>query len=135
MHLGAIFIANKITMKKMIALTLVLALGFQFLSKLGLLTFYHFYTEYIIEEYCENKDQPQLRCEGTCFLKKGLGKEDHNTKSNSETSKQIEVPTFIISSCFKESVIFKQFIQLFPEIKNSYLFLFTSIPFQPPKRV
>lgn len=122
-------------MKRMIALTLVLALGFQFLSKLGLITFYHFYKEYVIEEYCENTDQPQLQCEGTCFLKKGLEKEDPNTKRNAEANKQIEVPVFIIASYLNESVSITPFIQLFADVNNSYQFLFSSIPFQPPESV
>lgn len=120
-------------MKRIIGFTLVLALAFQCLSKLGLITFYHFYKEYVIEEYCENKDQPQLQCEGTCFLKKGLKKDNTNAKGTSETMKQIEIPAFIISSYFKDPIILTGFEHLFPEVNNSYLFLYTSTPFQPPK--
>lgn len=122
-------------MKKMIGLTLVLALAFQCLSKLGLLTFYHFYKDYVIEEYCENKDQPHLQCEGTCFLKKGLEKEEDHTKNTSETMKQIEIPAFIISSYFSEPIIFSWCAHVFPELDKSYLFLYTSTPFQPPKGI
>ena len=120
-------------MKNIIGLTLVLALAFQCLSKLGLLTFYHLYKDYVIEEYCENKDQPQLQCEGTCFLEKGLEKDDDNAKNTSETLTQIEIPAFIISSYFKGPTIFKWFSNIFLEESNSYLFLYTSNPFQPPE--
>lgn len=120
-------------MKKIIGLTLVLALAFQCFSKLGLLTFYHFYKEYITEKYCENKDQPQLQCKGTCFLKKGLEKEDNNPENTSETIKQVEIPAFIISSYFKQPIILTKLDNIFPEVQYSYSFLYTSNPFQPPK--
>ena len=121
-------------MKKTIALTLVLALGFQFLSKLGLLTFYHFYTEYVVEEYCENKDQPQLQCEGTCFLKKGLEDSHENDKSTSKTTPQTEAPTFIVSSYFAQLIILGGNDTMFSEISCPYLFTYMAEPFQPPKK-
>lgn len=120
-------------MKKIIGLTLVLALAFQCLSKLGILTFYHFYKEYVIEEYCENKDKPVLHCDGTCFLKKGLEKDNDNAKRSSETNKQIEIPAFIISSYLKEPIICSCVSKTFAEINNNYLFLYSSSPFQPPR--
>lgn len=122
-------------MKKLIGLALVLALGFQCLSKLGLITFYHFYQEYVIEEYCENKDQPLLECAGSCFLKKGLEKNNEGDQKSAETLKQIEIPAFILSSYIKEPIIFAWYPHIFPEANSSYLFLYTSTPFQPPKGI
>lgn len=122
-------------MKKIIGLTLVLALACQCLSKLGLLTFYHFHKEYIIEEYCENKDKLQFQCEGTCFLKKGLEKDDNHTKNTSEAREQIEIPSFIISSYIKEPKIFTSPSYIFRGVNDFYSFLYTSTPFQPPKDI
>jgi hypothetical protein len=33
---------------------------------------------YIVEHYCENRDKPQLRCEGKCYLAKQLKKAEHS---------------------------------------------------------
>lgn len=35
--------------------------------------------DYIVAQFCENKDRPQMHCDGKCYLAKELAKEsDHN---------------------------------------------------------
>ena len=46
--------------------------------------------EYISTELCENKDKPEMACNGKCHLKKELAKEDN--KPNNQVVK--------IPSCF-----------------------------------
>lgn len=121
-------------MRKLISLSLVLALSFQCLSKLGLITFYHFYQEYVTEEYCENKDQPLLECAGSCFLKKGLEKSNDSDDKKAETLKQIEIPSFILSSHTKEAVRTCTEIK-YPNVKINYSFNVNFKPFHPPKVV
>lgn len=55
--------------------------------------------EYIVNVLCENKDKPEMECNGKCHLSKELAKEagaDEKNPFNSKTSKT-EIPQFIIS--------------------------------------
>lgn len=85
-------------LNRFISLTLILALSFQCLVKLGLLTYYSVNIEYIVKELCENKDKPELKCKGKCFLKKKMAQADEAEKKTNEIFKQIEFPAFIPNS-------------------------------------
>ena len=55
--------------------------------------------DYIVNELCENRDKPELACNGKCHLSKELAKEagaDDENPLNSKTSKT-EIPQIIIS--------------------------------------
>ena len=120
-------------MKNIIALALIFALGFQFLSKLGLISYYLINKDFIIEEYCENKNKPQLNCVGTCFLKKGLEKNLANDKEQAETVKPLEIPIFLISSYLQEELTFTWFIHFFKPYDSSYYYLSGEKLFHPPE--
>ncbi|WP_299532705.1 hypothetical protein [Ulvibacterium sp.] len=38
--------------------------------------------DYIVNVLCKNKDKPQLRCDGKCYLSQQLAKEAEQNKSN-----------------------------------------------------
>lgn len=38
--------------------------------------------DYIIENLCENRDKPQLNCDGKCYLAKQLAKESEGKQKN-----------------------------------------------------
>jgi hypothetical protein len=38
--------------------------------------------DYIIENLCENKDKPQMNCDGKCYLAKQLAKESEDKEKN-----------------------------------------------------
>jgi len=87
-------------MKKIIGLALILALGFQFLMKLGIITYFQLNQTYIIEQFCVNKEKPQLNCDGQCFLSKKLQSVDdgENEPERSGTSnQQLEIPAFLVA--------------------------------------
>lgn len=55
--------------------------------------------DYIVNVLCENKDKPEMQCNGKCHLTKELAKEagaEDDNPFNSKTSKT-EIPQFIIS--------------------------------------
>jgi hypothetical protein len=55
--------------------------------------------EYIVTVLCENKDKPEMHCNGKCHLTKELAKEaggESKNPFNGKTSKT-EIPQFIIS--------------------------------------
>lgn len=60
--------------------------------------------DYIVNVLCENKDRPELQCNGKCHLSKELAKEagaEDQNPFNSKTSKT-EIPQFIISENITE---------------------------------
>lgn len=85
-------------LNRFISLILIITLSFQCVVKLGLLTYYSVNIEYIINELCENKDKPELKCKGKCFLKKKMAQADETEKKTNEIFKQIEFHAFIPNS-------------------------------------
>ena len=60
--------------------------------------------DYIVKVLCENKDKPEMHCNGKCHLTKELAKEagaEDKNPLNDKTSKT-EVPQFIISENIAE---------------------------------
>jgi len=53
--------------------------------------------EYITQYLCENRDKPQLHCEGNCVLMKKIKKVRENEKKNME-NKLKEVNFFVVES-------------------------------------
>jgi len=123
-------------MKKIISLALMFALGFQFLMKLGIMTYFQLNRIYITEMFCENKDQPQLNCDGQCFLAKKLqaAEEKASDKESTRTAnQQVEIPLFIISTPAFVSFIDEQSLVELPTLVDHYSFLTSSTLFHPPK--
>lgn len=92
--------------------------------------YYVVFTENFIENFCENKDKPELECDGKCFLS------DLIEKKNSDS---VEIPPYIE----KQLVLFFQESQLhhFAPIEttislfnyaNLYQFDYLSFSFKPP---
>jgi len=60
--------------------------------------------DYIVNVLCENKDKPEMQCNGKCYLTKELAEEagiDDNNPYSGKTSKT-EIPQFIILEHIKE---------------------------------
>lgn len=82
-------------MKKIVAITLLLGVLLQMLSKLVIIGDYQLNKSYIAENLCENKSKPQMHCEGKCHLKKQLEKEDKRENPvPSQNTKENEVQFF-----------------------------------------
>ena len=59
---------------------------------------------YIIEKLCENRENPEMKCNGKCYLAKQFAKQASEEDKNpfeGKTSK-IEIPQFIISENIEE---------------------------------
>ena len=59
-------------MKKVAAISLLILLIAPMLSKLFLVTNYLYQYDYYVNVLCENKEKPELKCNGTCHLAKEL---------------------------------------------------------------
>lgn len=69
-------------MKNLGILGLALAFVIQMMSASLILVNYEVNTAYIIENFCENTDKPELECNGKCHLKKQI---EADTEQKSET--------------------------------------------------
>ncbi len=97
-------------MKQFAAIVMLLCLSYQFTIRMGIIAWYQINKEYVATVLCENKDKPELKCCGKCYLNKQLKK----TEDNSPVSKQMPKT---------EKVEFSLFI--------ATVNTFASIPFNP----
>ena len=60
--------------------------------------------KYIVNELCENRDKPEMHCNGKCYLTKELAKEATDGENNPLNNKisKTEIPQVIISENFSE---------------------------------
>lgn len=69
-------------MKQIVAILLLACLSYQFVAKMGIMVWYEVNKDYVAQELCENKDKPQLHCNGKCYLNKQIAKVDDRTDKN-----------------------------------------------------
>jgi len=95
--------------------------------------------DYIVNVLCENKDKPEMHCNGTCHLTKELAKEAGSADKNpfSSKSSKTEIPQFIISENIDEytfasadEIISTENIGYKPNLNST---LFTSKILHPPQ--
>lgn len=68
--------------KKLLAVILSLTIISQSLVYVGIGIYYHVNKQYISQQLCENRNNPQMHCNGHCYLSKQLKKaEEGETKS------------------------------------------------------
>lgn len=84
--------------------------------------------DYIVSTLCENKDKPEMECDGKCYLSKQLAKEAGNDENNpfNQTSKT-EIPQFIISEAIPDFKFVSE-----TEIKNVQNFGFETVLYLSP---
>lgn len=91
-------------MRSILAIFLLSALCYQFVAKMGIIAWYELNKDYVAETLCENKDKPELECNGKCYLSKQLKKVDNETKSEQDQQlpqkvQKLEIPLFLTTEC------------------------------------
>nr|WP_255749311.1 hypothetical protein [Gramella crocea] len=95
--------------------------------------------DYIVDKLCENKDKPEMECNGKCYLTKQLAEEAAGEKEDPYSNKtsKIEIPLIIISERLPEFhfAYVEEFITLNdfgcrPDLYNS---LFVTRILHPPQ--
>ncbi len=69
-------------MKKIVTIFLFFALMGASINKALVIVAFNLNQDMIAAELCENRDQPQKHCNGHCYLKKEITKEDASEKKN-----------------------------------------------------
>jgi len=126
--------------KKVMAILLCINLLTQCLAHLGIIGYYQINKDYIAKNLCENKNKPQMKCCGKCYLKKQLKKLDENDNSSKTPQVKIEkneVITFILpqSIYFTSHPFFATSGIFNPIVLVLHDSLYPSSVFHPPARI
>lgn len=129
---------KQLPLKKVIVISLLLVFSLRPVYYLGCLAYYGLNINAIIEQYCVNKENPQLQCDGKCFLAQQLNEasdsnEDHSSKFLNSLFESF-IPVYI---SVNPEIKFHNFYVQTPYEKvfghpNDYKFLSESNNFKPP---
>lgn len=78
-------------MRRFLAVILSLSVLLQTFYAAGIVTFYYTNKGYVAATLCENKDKPQMHCQGKCFLKKELKHAEGESGKSKKIGEQQEL--------------------------------------------
>lgn len=84
-------------MKKLVAILIIIGVLLQSLSTVVILAQYMANKDYIAKNLCENRDKPQMHCDGKCCLKKKLAKEAKQNAPTPRNQKNQQIVTLFFS--------------------------------------
>ncbi|RYD87969.1 MAG: hypothetical protein EOP54_27980 [Sphingobacteriales bacterium] len=85
-------------LKRGIAVFLLLAMIGANCSRFFVYAGFEVNRSFIVKELCENRDKPEMKCEGKCFLKKRLAAaEEKEKKQEQEARSKAAVDVFVIN--------------------------------------
>jgi hypothetical protein len=73
-------------MKSVVVLFLAVALHLSTFLNVGVGLYFHLNKQFIVQQLCENRDKPEMHCNGKCYLTKQLHKAE---KAQSNAGSQI----------------------------------------------
>ncbi len=95
--------------------------------------------DYIVNVLCENKDKPELQCDGTCYLAKMLAEQSDQNEKNpfSDSQSKSEIQHFVFFTSIEEhKFLFDTNLQRTDNFKTTLDFLpelYSSDSSQPPE--
>lgn len=129
-------------MKQVLSILLIVLISFPLMIKNYLLFDFQLNREAIEEEFCENKDKPELECHGSCHMSKEIQKvesivQESNKKEKSPAPLKIddkkEIYIFDLNELIPNNLFSKNFIFTSSKITNLYYYSFYNEIFHPPK--
>lgn len=125
--------------KKILSITLLIALAIKLLMAPSIFLDYQLRKDFIVKNYCVNKNRPEMHCDGKCYLAKQLKKaqeKEEKEATNNFLTKFFGVEGFTKTENFRN--FFGQQPYFAQSIKN-YFYLDKAIStdhtsiFHPPK--
>lgn len=100
----------------------------------GTLGYYALFTEDFIEKYCENKERPELQCDGKCVLSKMLAekKQEERKPLNLDWLKT-ETILFLETLSALDFKVFSVLKGVYAKQINLYNFRFVPVTIIPPR--
>ncbi|RYD55793.1 MAG: hypothetical protein EOP56_14615 [Sphingobacteriales bacterium] len=83
-------------MSRIIAILLLVCLSCQYVGHLGIIRWYEANKAYAARVLCENKDKPQMKCCGKCFVRKQIAKTVDTPSEKDAPVKQIKTGSLFI---------------------------------------
>lgn len=85
------------SMRQFLAILLFFSVSCQMVAKMGIIAWFGANRTFVAKELCENKNRPEKKCAGKCYLKKQLNKIDGEEQRSSEQSKKqkTELPEYL----------------------------------------
>lgn len=97
-------------------------------SQWGTIAYYQVNKDYIARVLCENRDKPQLHCDGKCYLAKKL--KDQQEQQDRQTSEQVRnLPSLHL---FASPLATFEFLQTPLEVAPKLAFSYEMLPYQAP---
>ncbi len=94
-------------MRQLIIYMLLVAVLLPVISPWGTIAYYQLNKDYIARVLCENRDKPQLHCDGKCYLAKRL--KEQQDKQDKETAERVQkVPVIQLFCAIMESYQFER---------------------------
>jgi len=122
--------------KRAVAILVIFCLMTQCVIQLGILGYYELNKAYIAKNLCENRNRPELKCCGKCYLNKQLkkaGGDENGSKNLPNKIEKNEVLVFLLppplrllKHAFSETVIKNPVLQSLYDSKITRAF------FHPP---
>lgn len=120
-------------MKRGLSIILIFVMGLQSFYPLAIYSYYYANQGYVASVLCENKEKPQLKCKGKCFVKKQLDKTEKEENKEKKTSKGAETFVYISAALFYTEHLSYPINKGYPPFKSDkYTFLFNRHRFRPP---
>lgn len=85
-------------MRIVVSILLFTALSFHLVVQLSIVTWYEVNKDYIAKNLCVNRNKPELKCCGKCYLKKQLNKAEQpgDDKQAPPKSSKLSIEAFVI---------------------------------------
>jgi len=83
-------------MKKILITFLTLLILSPIFDRFGLIAYYYLNTDYIVEFLCINKEKPESKCNGKCYLNSELKQDQENKKDLPLSINEIKDAQFVV---------------------------------------
>jgi hypothetical protein len=123
-------------MKTALVYLLLIATLLPTVSQWGTIAYYHANKDYIARVLCENRDKPQLNCDGKCYLAKQL--KAQQDRQDKETTERVQNTPVLQLFCNDSFVFTFNLMVATGQTRTRFAYLITpySAPlspvFQPP---
>ncbi|MFN8431548.1 MAG: hypothetical protein U0V04_16330 [Spirosomataceae bacterium] len=124
--------------KKILSITLLIALAIKLLMAPAIFLDYQLRKDFIVRNYCINKNRPEMNCDGKCYLAKQIKKAQENDEKQATDSfitkllmTESEIKTYSFSDFFSlKSFISKQILHFcyLESISSNFVISFLKPP-------
>ena len=124
-------------MNRIIAISLSLLILSFAIKDLIIYAHFQLNRAYIEQQFCINKNRPEMNCHGSCFLNKTLKEsKDQETKCPVSDKKEKTNTVYLFDISITPSVVTTSTTSvLFQEYQNGYRYLHCSNTFHPPELI